>query len=181
MDIISEILKCFLCLEKNVNETVEYIKEYKKIKVTKRTFSLAFKESRDIIYRYLELTYQTELLGDLSQGGYFSVDESLFRHSDNAQIWILGIIDTSSKEFRLERYLSRNSEILKKFISKFAKSGNTIISDHWIGYDFLDRMDSGHSHIKFNHGMGQFGFSLTSTSHIGDILGDIETKNKINL
>jgi hypothetical protein len=86
LDIISEILKCFLCLEKNVNETVEYIKEYKKIKVTKRTFSLAFKESRDIIYRYLELTYQTELLGDLSQGGYFSVDESLFRHSDNAQI-----------------------------------------------------------------------------------------------
>lgn len=75
---------------------------------------MAFKEFRDIIYRYLELTYQTGLLGELNQGGYFSVDESLFGHRDNAQIWILGIIDTSSKEFRIEGSLSRNSETLKK-------------------------------------------------------------------
>ena len=50
---------------------------------------------------------------------------------NNAQISILGIIDTSSKEFKLEGCLSRNSgNILKKSISKFVKSGNTIILDH---------------------------------------------------
>ena len=115
LDIISQILKCFLCLEKNVNKTIEYIKAFKEINVTKRTVSLAFKEFRDIIYRYLELTYQTHLFRELNQGGYFSVDESLFGHRDNAQIWILGIIDTSQKDFRLEGCLSRNSETLKKF------------------------------------------------------------------
>ena len=106
------------------------------------------------------------------------MDESLFGHRDNAQIWILGIIDTSSKEFRIEGSISRNSETLKKFINKIVKSGNTIISDHWVGYDFLDRMDSGYTHIKFNHGMGQFWFSLTSTSHIEAIWGVLKQKIK---
>ena len=94
---------------------------------------MAFKEFRDRIYRYLELTYQNDLYGDLNQGGYFSVDESLFGYRDNAQIWILGFIDNCSKEFRLEGCLSRSSETLKKFISKFVKSGNTVITEHWVG------------------------------------------------
>ena len=75
-------------------------------------------------------------------------------------------IETSSKKFRIEGSLSRNADTLNKFISKFVKSGNTIISDHWAGYDYLDRQDSGYVHIKFNHGRGQFGFGLSSTSHI---------------
>ena len=73
--------------------------------------------------------YHTEILGDTNYGGYFAADESLFGHRDNTQIWILGIIETSSKKFRIEKSLSRNADTLKKFISKFVKSGNTIISD----------------------------------------------------
>ena len=84
---------------------------------------------------------------------------------------ILGIIDTSSKVFRLKGSLSRNRDTLKKFISKLVKISNSIISDNWAGYDFLDRMDSDYTHIKFNNGIGQFGFSLISISHIEAIWG----------
>ena len=76
------------------------------------------------------------------------------------------LLETSSKKFRIEGSLSRNADTLNKFISKFVKSGNTIISDNWAGYDYLDREDSGYVHIKFNHGQGQFGYGLSSTSHI---------------
>ena len=43
--------------------------------------------------------YNTELLGDVNQYGFFSVDESLFAHSNNKQVWILGIIDNENKYF----------------------------------------------------------------------------------
>ena len=33
LDVISEILVCFLCLEKNVKKTVEYLKESKELNV----------------------------------------------------------------------------------------------------------------------------------------------------
>ena len=89
---------------------------------------------------------------------------------DKAQIWILGIINTSSKQFRLEGCLSRNNDTLKKFIIKFVKSGNSVISEHWIDYNFLIKWIQAFSHIKFYHGICQFGFSLTSTWYIEAIL-----------
>jgi hypothetical protein len=40
------------------------MKESKELNVTKRTVALAFKEFREIIYKYLTLVYHTEILGD---------------------------------------------------------------------------------------------------------------------
>ena len=54
----------------------------------------------------------------------FSMDELLFNHGkNNTQIWILGIINNASKEFRLEATKTRDSSTLKKFVKKFVATG----------------------------------------------------------
>lgn len=158
---------------KKFKKTVEYIK---KIKVSQWLVNLAFKEFRNVIYKYLAVTYQVDLLGPDNQGGFFSVDESLFGHRKNSQIRIIGIIETSSKNFRFEGSILRNGETLKKFITKLVKKSNTIISDMWPGYEFLDNIHSGYRHIKCNHGRGQFGLGMQSTSHIEAIWGILKNK-----
>ncbi len=124
------------------------MKETKEINVTKRTVSLAFKELRDIIYKYLTLVYHTEILGDINSKRYFAADEPLLGHPANIQIWILGIIETSTKKFHIEGTFQRNTDTLKKFISKFVKSGNTIIIYNWAGCNYLCREDSCYINIK---------------------------------
>ena len=48
----------------------------------------------------------------------------------------------------------------------------------WSGYEFLDNIHSGYHHIKYNHGRGQFGLGLQSTSHIEAIWGILKQKIK---
>lgn len=45
--------------------------------------------------------------------GNFAVDEALFTHNlKGDKIWILGIINTSSKEFSFEAVKTKNGDIL---------------------------------------------------------------------
>ena len=60
----------------------------------------------------------------------YNTDDSLFAHSKNRQVQILGIIDNTNKYFRLDGTFNRDTASLKNFISKNAKTGNTIISDY---------------------------------------------------
>ena len=53
--------------------------------------------------------YNSELLGDVNQYGFFSVDESLFAYSNNKQVWILGIRDNSNKDFTLDSTFNRDT------------------------------------------------------------------------
>ena len=52
--------------------------------------------------------------------------------------------------------------------------GNSINSDMWRGYNFLDDINSGHQHITSNHSIGQFGL----TARIESILGDLKSTIK---
>ena len=48
---------------------------------------------------------------------YFSCDERLFSHTkDHSQVYVLGIIDNTTKDFRLESTTLRHSETLKNVI-----------------------------------------------------------------
>ena len=58
------------------------------------------------------------------------------------------------------------------------KKGNCIITDGFVAYNFLDRIDSGYTHIKHNHGRGDFGFGVESTSHIESIWSQLKAKIK---
>ena len=74
------------------------------------------------------------------------------------QICFLGIIDTESKDFRIEPVLNRDAETLKQFITRYVAKGNFIITDGWAGYDFLDINDSGYTRKKHAHGASDFVF-----------------------
>ena len=56
---------------------------------------------------------------------------------------MLWIIDTDSKDFRIEPVLNRDAETLKQFITRYVSKGNFIITDGWAGYELLDSNDSG--------------------------------------
>ena len=89
----------------------------------------------------------------------------MFCHTkDHSKVYVLGIIDNSSKDFRLEGTILRDAETLKKFVKKFVAPGNTIVTDGWLGYSFLE--DEGYIRDEHNHGGGDFGFGISSISHI---------------
>ena len=109
---------------------------------------------------------------------FFSIDETLICHKDGKQLWLLGAVNNNTKSFRIEGTYSRDTEATKKFIEKFIEKGNTIITDGWMSYNYLDQVNSGYTHIKYNHGAGSFGFGIQSTSHIESIWSQIKAKIK---
>ena len=52
---ITEILKCFLCLELNAEKALRYLNEEKQIIISKRSLLKIYKKFRDIIYKYMYL------------------------------------------------------------------------------------------------------------------------------
>lgn len=91
---------------------------------------------------------------------------------------MLGIINNSTKEFRIEASFERDTPTIKKFISKYVETGNNIVSDGWSSYNYLDNINSGYLHIKHIHGAGAFRWGAQSTSHIESIWAQIKAKIK---
>ena len=57
LQVISEIIKCFICKEINAEKAYLYIKEEKQISITKDLILRVYKEIRDVIYRYFRILY----------------------------------------------------------------------------------------------------------------------------
>ena len=166
MKTIIKILELFLCDEINVEKAKTTLNEKYNISLSLTVLYKIYRAFREVIYKYLLIVYQTEELGFEQEHGIFAVDESLFNHINSNQIWVLGIINTSSKCFRLEATLDRSEQTLKKFIEIYVKGGNSIVSDGWRGYYFLNHEESNYEHITTNHLIGNFGTGLQSWSHI---------------
>ena len=96
-------------------------------------------------------------MGEINASGFYSVDESLFGHRKGKQVWILGAIDNTNRDFRLEASYQRDGATLEKFIRMNIEEGNHIITDSWLGYNFMNRPNSGYIHISHNHSNGIFG------------------------
>lgn len=60
---------------------------------------------------------------------------------------------------------------------KFIDSNNRFISDGWNGYNFI-RNFNGYSHEAHNHGAGDFGEGLHTTSQIESFLNELKSKIK---
>ena len=86
-----------------------------------------------------------------------------------AIIWLVGAIDTETKELRLDVIKERNSTNLKIFINNHVEPGTHIVHDSWRAYSFLDGEDSIYTHETLNHGAGNFGQGNHSSSHIEGI------------
>ena len=150
LDII-EIIYAFLCLEKNAQKAHKYLKENKNIIISNPSLLIIYEELGDIINKYMKIVYGSETISLTDNREYFLVDESLISHKHNKQIWLTGIINNITKYFRIEGTLNRDSDTLKNFIVKYVDKGNTIISDGWADYGFLNSPNSGYSHITHIH------------------------------
>ena len=71
-----------------------------------------------------------------------------------------------NKEVRLVLRSTRDEDTIKNFVQDYIENGNTIITDAWRSYNFLDNADSEIQHFVHNHGHGDFGYGQNSTSHI---------------
>ena len=99
-----------------------------------------------------------------------AVDESLFSHLNDEQIWLVGLINLRTNDIRLELVENRSSETLKLIIEKHVKNGNTIVTDSWAGYNCLDDINSGYYHMKYNHTEGHLEYS----SRIEGVWGELK-------
>lgn len=178
LKLISEIMKIFLTFDYNVKKAHNYLKSILNIPCNKELLRKVFKEMRDTITKYILIEYESGYLGYLNENKYFSVDECNIITIGTINIWLLGIIDNETKEFRLTPTITRDQDTLKNFIDKNVQKGNHIIIDGWHGYDFMDLPNSGYLRSKHIHGGGDFGYGRDSTSHIESIWAQIKAKLK---
>ena len=121
LQVYSEVIKCFICFEMNAKDTEKYIKEEKGQIISARVIGKIFKSIREVLYKYLFILYQHDLLLEENMHLKCSIDESLFTHTKNGvEVWVLGVINNKDKnEFRLEVATNRNSDTIKKFVEIF--------------------------------------------------------------
>ena len=129
----------------------------------------------------MKILYASEPISFKNKNEFFSMDESLINHKYGRQIWLLAVINSQSKVFRIEGTFIRDATTIAKFIQIYIEKiekRNAIVSDMWGGYRFLDEANSGYTHISHNHHNGIFGTGLQSTSHIEAIWNRIKSKIK---
>ena len=71
----------------------------------------------------------------------------VYGHKNNSQIWILCVINNSSKDFKIEGVLYRDSFNLMNFITNNIPIGSKVVMDSL--YNFLDMANSGYSGGQF--------------------------------
>ena len=152
ISVIIKNIELFIIYNKNVTEIIKAICEYYKInsinpKVIYRMINLI----RRAIAHYIKESYCTKLAIN-NENAKIAKDESLFCHfNGNRQIWLIGLINTNTQEFRIEAVYDRNSEIMEKIIKHHVGEGNFIITDGWGAYSWMDNPNI-HGHHDFGHG-----------------------------
>ena len=127
----------------NAKETVRFLSENRKINTTEATVRKLFIKIRKVIYLYYNIQYNTEPLGEENKYENYSVYGSMFCHDVNKdQLWVLGVCDNKTKDFRIAVCQNRNASTLKHFITSIVPKGNNIICDDWRGYKWIEEANS---------------------------------------
>lgn len=106
-----------------------------------------------------------------------AVDFSLFCLNHGIeQIWLIGLINTRNKNYRIEAVKSRNSGILEKIIRHHIGTGNNIVTDGWHVYNWMNSLNSGYLRTIHMYGKYDFGYDEESTSHVESAMGDLKQK-----
>ena len=88
---------------------------------------------------------------------------------------LIGIINNRSREIRREIVDNRTTETMKNIINRYIPKGNIIVTDDFASYRWLDDPSSGYAHSVHNHGHGNFGSGLDSTSHIEALWSNLKS------
>ena len=92
--------------------------------------------------------------GEPGSNSVVAVDETLIIYDINGNHqWLLGAIETVTKEVRLELIPNRNTATIKKFFFNHIMAGTHITHDGWQGYSFLRGYDSVWTDEEHNHAM----------------------------
>lgn len=105
---------------------------------------------RKILATYIKDTHIIEPLGDDNSNDSISIEESLFTHKDQQQLWSAGLINNRIKVILLEIVKEKTSDINKKFINIFVSKDNIINTDGNLCYSWLNKPDSGYAHHVHN-------------------------------
>jgi transposase-like protein len=125
---------------------------------------------RIIIANYMRTVYTLEPLSNKDANDNVVIDESLFTHEKGNAQWVVGLINLTNNQIRLEIVERRDTNTLQTIIEKHVMTGNNIYTDSWNGYNFLSFNNSGYNHIQYNHSAGHFGV----TSRIEGIWGELK-------
>ena len=82
LDLISEVINCFINLEFNVKQTKHYLANEKNRNISITLLNKIYKELRNIIYDYIHIVYESEIFCPKNSHSYFAVDECLFLHKN---------------------------------------------------------------------------------------------------
>ena len=174
--IFFKIMYKFIIEEKNAQKLKSFLEIEEKIKLNYVSLSKILIFIRRCCAHYIKDYYRFNKLGKRAGGSLISVDESDFVDVEGEKLWILGAINNKTNNIRLDVYKTRTEEDCKRFISNHIKENNTIITDGWPSYNFLNRDDSNYVHEVHRHGPnGNFGFGYHSTSIIEGAWGTLKS------
>ncbi len=174
--VLFQILKYWLLDELNYQKIDKKLKEKYSLKTINKRFINEFLQlCRKAIANYIKSIYILEPLALVNANNHVSINENLFCHSSGEQVWVVGMINSETKNLRLEIVENRNATTLQKMIEKHVFNGNIIVSDAWSGYSFLNDIHSCNIHHVYNHGRGNFGRGLDSTSHIEGFWSELKS------
>lgn len=71
---------------------------------------------RLIISHYLKDCYKLKSLAIENAKDSISIDESLFSHENNQQIWVVGLINNRTHVIRMEIVNNRTNNTIKKYL-----------------------------------------------------------------
>ena len=121
------IINYWLNDELNVIKITNKLKEKYQLEKINNLFIYCFlKYCRIIIANYIRSKYQLDPLAYKDAYQIIDVDEILFTHFEGDPIWIVGLINLTTNEIRLEIVENRTTETLKKIIEKHVLTGNAI-------------------------------------------------------
>jgi len=110
--IIYEIINCFISLDFNAVRDIKYLKENTDISISKTTLHKIYIKLRDILYKYSFIVYDSEALGELNKGDYFSFEESLINLINNMNVWVIGLLNNTTKDFIIQSTFNRDANTL---------------------------------------------------------------------
>lgn len=166
----------FIIEGKNAKKIKSFLEIEEKIKLNYMSLTKILIFIRRCCAHYIKDYYRFNKLGRRAGGSLISVDESDFVDVEGQKLWIIGAKNNTTNNIRLDIFKSRTEDDCKIFIFNHIKPNNTIITDGWPSYNFLNNNDSNYVHEVHAHGPnGNFGFGAHSTSIIEGAWGTIKS------
>ena len=166
--------------DKNETKIKNYLETEKNVYLNYQTLTKILTCLSLTFSHYLKDYYRFNKLGRSLGGSLISIDdESLLVKSNRVKLWIIWAKNNKTFNIRLDIFNTCSEEDCKNFIFNHIKENNTIITDSWSSYQFLERNDIHYLYeVHFHGSQGNLGFGAYSTSIIEGTWGTLKSWTK---